>query len=220
VFPVQADNVRLRVSSLRWSLLPEHDKDLLANGTRGIARVRKEIADSAKVRSMPPVEVVGEIWLYDNKIIHGRTTPLTMDNETWIGVQLSAQVAVHPEMSLVRAILVHEFAHCFYFLTRFVLAPDFGGKRSVSLPNPDDYLENPSHDRGMMVNPNEWFSTHDANTLVHWGDSELASLDRTILDFDLHKKLPVADPPLKFALQGEELAIPSDIAVHIRQLKV
>jgi hypothetical protein len=116
IFPVLLDDVRLKISLVCWRHLSCKCRNRLISGTTNIARIRGKIAKSAKVRSMPPVDVGGEIWMHGSHVLDGSALPLTVDGETSFGVHLSAHVAMHRDDALIRAILIHEFAHCFYYV--------------------------------------------------------------------------------------------------------
>jgi len=76
--PVELDKVWLRVGRLRWRLLSDRLRRMLIEGTENVARIRNEIAKSAKVSCMPPVEVLAELWIVENGVIDGRTTPFVL----------------------------------------------------------------------------------------------------------------------------------------------
>src|SRR4051794_40486495 len=59
----------------------------LVTGVERIASIRAEIADSAKVGTMPPVEVVPYIWTRERVLICGRVTPLRQGGGAYFGVQ-------------------------------------------------------------------------------------------------------------------------------------
>jgi hypothetical protein len=116
--------------------LPISSSPLLARLLKGVERVasiRAEIASTARVATMPPVEVVPYIWTRERALICGRVTALRQGDGTYFGVQLPAPTALCTDYAAVRALLVHEFAHWFYIATRVVNGHESGKKEGGTL---------------------------------------------------------------------------------------
>src|SRR5882724_2655947 len=92
----------------------------LLKGVERVASIRAEIASTAKVTTMPPVEIVPYIWTRERVLICGRVTALRRGDGAYFGVQIPAPTALCTDDAAVRALLVHEFAHWFYIATRVV----------------------------------------------------------------------------------------------------
>src|SRR6185503_16752632 len=101
----------------------------LMKGVERVASIRAEIASSAKVATMPPVEVVPYIWARERVLICGRVTALRQRSGAYFGVQIPAPTALFTDHAAVRALLVHEFAHWFYIATRVVNGSESGEKQ-------------------------------------------------------------------------------------------
>src|SRR5687767_5556105 len=95
-------------------------RPILLEGLERIAAIRADVARAAKIGTMPPVEVVPHIWRHDEGLAHGAMAILPTEDGVTFGVRLPAQTAACKDEYAVRAVLVHEFAHCFYFATEIV----------------------------------------------------------------------------------------------------
>jgi hypothetical protein len=125
-------DVLLRIGNLTWSRLPARLKKELLEGLIRIAGVRADIASQAKVPTMPPVEVIGQIWVKKaphtdssappvlEGTIDGRASPLRLHREVAFGAQLPALTAICPDASVLRHVLIHEFSHCFFEIVRVI----------------------------------------------------------------------------------------------------
>src|SRR3569623_53761 len=92
----------------------------LMEGLERIASIRLDVAQCSRVGSMPPVEIVPSVWQDLDGLILGQATHLTLGIQTYLGVRIPAQTAVCRDIGAVRAVLIHEFAHCFYIMKMFV----------------------------------------------------------------------------------------------------
>lgn len=215
IIPIVGEQVRLSVGPVRWSLLPNTIKQQLLEGTKIIAEIRQEISQAAKVRSMPPVEVLDELWVVPGEAgsIHGRATPLSVNGDNLLGVQLPAQVAVHRERDVIRAILVHEFAHCFSYATKIWHAMEAGETRVEIQKSPD--LNEEEADRALLIKPADWFGEQDARTFAYTQDERLEAVDQELIPLKRH--LQVVTPPLKFSVSG--IGLTEDVIEHIKKLR-
>lgn len=211
VYPVRLGEVYLRVGALTWCMLPKTLKTKLELGTKKVSEIREAISNSAKVRSMPPVEVVGELWVVKDGPAHGRAVPLRIENLNVFGIQLPASSVTIEDESLIREIIVHEFAHVFYFLTKLLKARD--ERRSILLDHYDP--ENQYEDDIRMIKPEEWFGPEDVAAFVKQNDTQLISFENTFMEF--HGQLPIVRIKTHFEAKG--IVIPRDVTEHIRQLK-
>src|SRR5215204_6331631 len=102
----------------------------LVKGVEQVKSIRAEIAQTAKVATMPLVEVVPYIWTRERALICGRVTALRRGDRASFGVQIPAPTALCTDRAAVRALLVHEFAHWFYIATRVVDGSDSGAEET------------------------------------------------------------------------------------------
>ena len=192
--------------------MPNRIKMLLKQGTRRIAVVREELSASAKVRSMPPIEAVGEIWMYEKGTIGARAVPLKIGGRKHLGVQVAAQTIVHSDKSVLRALLVHEYSHCFYTLTELIKRMDDGLPLIICDqfdPTSDD------HDRDRMADPAEWFSESDVRNFMYHDDPRLNEVDANIPL--LSNYLPTINPDLH--CEAKAIVAESDVwGIHLTQV--
>src|SRR5205823_1169997 len=102
----------------------------IEDGLTRIRVLRDKISADAKVRYMPPVTVVAAGWSRDGKhLIHGMAGAWRnkhVPGGFCIGVLVSAGPALSEDEPTVRAVLVHEFAHCFTIAKVIVDNDDLG----------------------------------------------------------------------------------------------
>src|SRR4051794_22553185 len=90
IFSRASPHVWLATSSGMWSMLPFEVKRELLQAIETVAAIRCSIALAAKVETMPPVEIVLEIW-------RSAKNDATIDGMTWV-------LAVSPYFVLRRPI--------------------------------------------------------------------------------------------------------------------
>src|SRR5258708_14246013 len=112
VSPTRYDGVWLAGGRLPISADPPLAR--LVKGVERVASIRAEIARTAKIATMPPVEVVPYIWTRERVLICGRVTALRQREGAWFGVQIPAPTALCTDHAAVRALLLHESAPCVY----------------------------------------------------------------------------------------------------------
>jgi hypothetical protein len=157
VLPSVYEGVWLAGGRLPISATPPPFEKLL-QGVERVASIRAEIASTAKVASMPPVEIVPYIWARDRVLICGRVTALRQGEGASFGVQLPAPTALCTDRAAVRALLVHEFAHWFYIATRVVNGSEFSQKAGGTLDLRNEGLT----ELDTQINAWDWFGEEDA----------------------------------------------------------
>lgn len=167
---------------------------------------------------MPPVDIVAAIWCSPDckNHINGRATLLNRDGEVICGVELDAMVAVSDDNGIVRAVLAHEFTHCFAILTRAVNHVDSGAHGELSLESATDAFTDDRFEEDSLTNPSHWLGPEDSR-ILHWGDPRLSNIERKALELGLHNYLPVVTPPMKF--EADRLSIPEAVIRRIRSLR-
>src|SRR5262249_51976589 len=79
--------VWLTCSGAKWSALPTTVKNTLLGGLDRIAKIRADLSGTAKVKTMPPVEVVCELWVMDTGTIPAcGAWPLQVADHVRLGV--------------------------------------------------------------------------------------------------------------------------------------
>src|SRR3954447_22095392 len=146
----------------------------LLKGVERIASIRAEIAQTAKVATMPAVEIVPYIWTQDRALICGRVTALRQSDGAFFGVQVPAPTALCTDRAAVRALLVHEFAHWFYIATRVVNGSELGESAGGALNLRNEGLT----ESDTQIDAREWFGEDDARGFIQHGDSITSGISR------------------------------------------
>ena len=178
----------------------------LVKSVERIASIRAEIAQAAKVPTMPPIEVVPYIWTRDRVLVCGRVTALRQGDSAYFGVQIPAPTALCTDRAAVRALLVHEFAHWFYLATRAVNGSEDGvlDLRKEGLTESDT-----------QINVADWFGEDDTRGFIQHGDSTTRSIASQAAG--LEQYFYVVSPRLGDTVGG--IAISEDVKAHIRSLR-
>jgi hypothetical protein len=208
VYPFRSDHVWLKTRRQTWKSLAPSIKRTLSDATKNVVTIREAITADAQVHSMPPVEIVAELWAHGDAFMHGRMLPLERGKAWEIGVQLPASTAVHRDPTLIRSILVHEFAHCFFLLEKCVRgAGEFlDGHNSF-----DD-----SADRARLADPGDWFGAEDVKRFSYQDDQALDELEQNFMD--LAGLLPLVDPDLRYSVVNGTFPYPTDVSDRIEEL--
>src|SRR5262249_25803397 len=140
-----------------------------------IVDLRCDIARHARVKSMPPVEVVPYVWRDADGLILGQTTHLDVGTDTYLGVRIPAQTAVCRDADAVGAVLVHESEHCFSFLKVVIDACDGHQKPPWQPLDLGALISAP--DDAMLINPTDWFGEADARNFSHSNDRRTQPID-------------------------------------------
>ena len=194
--------------------MPPQLKERLRTGTERIARIRELIARDAKVSVMPPVELVGEIWIFGHGIVEGCAVPLNREDSIEWGVQVPAHLAIQGNDATLRAVLVHEFAHCFYYVSDMIHRLDRGTSMEIAYAPFDP--TNDHHDRDLLVNPHDWFGENDARDFIHHADQRLKTADENLSE--IAEYLPVVTPDLKIRIRGS-YSLDDEIVDYVRSLR-
>ena len=165
------DEVWLKTDSRYWSSIPAPLRGELVDSLDVVAQIRAEITRDAPIKWMPLIEAVPVLWKVPGGKVHGlATATLVYEGDRWFGVQIPAQTALCLDLPVVRAVLVHEFDHCFYNMCA-ALAKAFPGEYfSPNLPKIFDPLD-AAEDELRMVDPHSWFGRSDAETFMKDGDN-------------------------------------------------
>jgi hypothetical protein len=209
VLPSRYPGVWLAGGRLPISASPPLER--LLQGVERIASIRAEIGSTAKVATMPPVEIVPYIWTRDRALICGRVTALRQGDSAYFGVQLPAPTALCTDRAAVRALLVHEFAHWFYIATRAVNGSEAGEKTAGTL----DLRKEGLAESDTQIDAREWFGEEDARSFIQHGDSATRGISRQAVG--LEKQFYVVRPRLGDAIGSIDIS--EDVRAHIRSLR-
>jgi hypothetical protein len=202
------NQVWLRIGGLTWSNLPLRIKDELLRSLDRIADIRGDIGSRAKVRTMPPVQVVGQIWFADTGgIIDGRLHPLRLQKHVVFGTQIPVLTAMCDDGPIVRRILVHEFLHCFFYYVAGISSP---GK----ILDLHHVATDAAADHAKLENANDWFADEDADALMLHNDPALDVIEYRLSE--LRPFFPTLVPDLQ--IRGKKWGIPEDVQAHALEL--
>jgi hypothetical protein len=184
----------------------------LVKGVERVASIRTEIAHTAKVATMPPVEVVPYIWTRERVLICGRVTALRQGDGAYFGVQIPAPTALCTDHAAVRALLVHEFAHWFYIAMRVVNGSESGEKEGGTLDLRNEGLT----ESDTQINAQDWFGEEDARQFIQHGDLTTLSISSQAAGLEEH--FYVVSPRLGDTVGSIDIS--DDVKAHIRSLRI
>ena len=208
VYPFRLEHVWLKARRQTWKSLAPRIKRTLCDAAKNVATIREAIGADAQVHSMPPVEIVAELWAHGESTLDGRCKPLERGKEWEFGVQLPASTAAHYDPVMIRSVLVHEFAHCFFMLQRCV--------RDGPGPINDAYdIFDDAADRARMVDPTDWFGAADVERFAYHDDQGLVGLQYDVVG--LADILPVVFPETEYKIHGT-FQYPTDVRDRIEEL--
>ena len=183
----------------------------LVEGVERVASIRKEIAHTAKVATMPPIEVVPYIWTRERVLICGRVTALRQGDSAYFGVQIPAPTALCTDYAAVRALLVHEFAHWFYIATRVVNGTESRENEGGTLDLRNEGLA----ESDTQINAQDWFGEEDARRFIQHADSTTRSISSQAVGLEKH--FYVVSPRLGDTVGSIDIS--DDVKAHIRSLR-
>jgi hypothetical protein len=209
VLPTRRDGVWLAGGRLPISAEPPLTK--LLDGVERVASIRAEIAQTARVATMPAVEVVPYIWTHERVLICGRVTALRHGGGAYFGVQIPAPTALCTDRAAVRALLVHEFAHWFYIATRVLNSSESGDKEGGVL----DLRKEGLTESETQIDAQDWFGEEDARSFIQHGDAATRSISSQAAGLEQH--FYVVSPRLGDTVGGIDIS--DDVRAHIRSLR-
>jgi hypothetical protein len=209
VSPTRYDGVWLAGGRLPISADPPLAR--LVKGVERVASIRAEIAKTAKVATMPPVEVVPYIWTRERVLICGRVTALRQGDGAFFGVQIPAPTALCTDEAAVRALLVHEFAHWFYIATRVMNGCESNDSEGGALDLRNEGLAEPD----TQIHAQDWFGEEDARRFIQHGDSTTRSISSQASGLEAH--FYVVSPRMGDAVGSIDIS--EDVKAHIRSLR-
>jgi len=212
LYSKRCPEVWLKMGKLAWSQIPLSLESRFLDGLERIARLRDQIGAAAAVSSMPPVEVVPELWYDQDRCYDGCAGPLIVNGNTVFGCTLPAQTATLEDEGILRRVMVHEFCHCFWWLLEDVKAMD-ANVTTIDTSGLDQTSD--SDDRFQMVDPGDWFGVEDANRMIY-DDSPETQRIRDNLNGLIGCLPERLSPPRRFRVK--QVTVPDDVKAHIRKL--
>jgi hypothetical protein len=220
-----SDPVQLIGTKEEWSRLGDIEWVIRNVGILRLIRLREMIATDARL-PMPPIRVEPYAWVFPDRkrLIDGFSRPILIGSNFQFSAILPAlSVVFIKDDILLRQLLCHEFAHCFWFINRIYSAQEKG------LTFLNDSVEANSKmelyniivktDRDKLINPAEWFGEWDANNFRY--ECDLAdvfdALVKEYIENWLNRDLPIKSPNLHFSAPG--IYIEPEIREHWRKLQ-
>jgi len=123
--------------------------------------------------------------------------------------------------NLLRRIICHEFAHCFWYIRKVIEKLDAGESKFVNAPLVSEPLERFNRqvqkDKDELVNPNDFFGKWDTENFLYGSDPALDAATEALSEHWIIKGLPTKTPLLKFDVSGK-FGFCSEIKEHINNL--
>jgi len=197
-----------------WDRLPPELQRRIEAGVERIRLLRERISADAKVRYMPPVTIAVGAWPRDGKIVHGLSGAWRDNNAPGgfaIGVILGVGPALCENEDTVRAILVHEFAHCFALARVVVDHNDLGTSLDVLKGDSMD----PERERSLLGQPKEWFGDTDAELML-WEDERMQPSTEEVRKLVEEGHLFWEETPI---VERASFNVPDEWKAHIRKIR-
>jgi hypothetical protein len=196
-----------------WPKIPPELQARIESGVERIRAIRDMIGGEARVRLMPPVTVDPAGWGIKGKsgLVYATAGAWRSNTGHSLGVITSAVPALSEEEAAVRALLVHEFAHCFQLARIIIDHLDLGtGLELMQGDATDEVRENK-----LLVDPKDWFGPTDQE-LMRWGDERLTPAAQELLRHMQAGHVPFTAVPLT---ERAHVTIPPEWAEHIRKIR-
>lgn len=204
------------VTASSWRRIPPPVRARVTSRVRSLRQLRTVIGETALVRTMPPVRVIGTGWdPYAIGCVWGRTTEIPLrDGWTW-GCELPASTLIAVEDDeRMRDILVHEFAHAFWN------AQDVITNNGAGIGADDPRLDRDAADRACLVEPSEWFAASDAARFAYHGDPRFNECMDVLRSRWIDAGLPIEPPPAeRGTLRKMTVYLPDDVIQHVEALR-
>lgn len=215
---------RVLLERRHWERLHPSMQHAVCEAVERVRRVRSEILSRAKVSELPPVVVLDHAWAFPGTppdivskagIVHGASSVFEVDGDFEFGVTLPAPVVMHSSDDLLRGVLLHEFAHCFFSM-REVLASFDRGDFNLKFAPPDaSKFFDREWDSARLDPPALWFSDEDVAAFIHQHDAMLGPCSDLIRREWIARKHPTVIPQLRYSASGT-FTIPESVIQQIR----
>jgi hypothetical protein len=223
---VPADYTRDRVllERVHWQRLHPPIRRAVYRAVERVRSVRTAILRDAKVAELPPVVVVDHAWALPGPpenivggagIVHGASSVVEINEEFEFGVKLPAPVVMHSSDLMLRGLLLHEFAHCFFSAREALASFDRGIFELKFIPPDPSKLFDRDWDAARLDPPSLWFSDEDVSNFIYQHDAMLGPCSNLVRTEWIAKKRPTIVPELRYSIRGT-FSIPSSIIDVIR----
>jgi len=213
------EQVAFRRDARTWKRIPPRVRAMITLRLELLRDLRRDIAGSAAVGAMPPIVIDPAGW--DPRTIGGfvwaRASMMSIEERTVFSCEIPASTlyCVRDE-ELLRAIVVHEFAHAMFFQQYAVDTSDAGAPSIVlSGENPND----PDEDRRTLVDPALWFSPRDTAGFVFHNDARFEPAMSIFAEEWYRADLPIVPTNLDWPNEHARVAIAACVLEHARLLR-
>jgi len=189
-----------------------------------LEKIRASIENDAKL-PMPPIRIVPYGWKSPTGVIYANIKPITFGNVNrfTVIVPVSTLFIVDDDI-ILRKIICHEFAHCFWWLQQiYNLSNGFTKIAKLTTLSPQLTEEQAFEKQGeidsiQLVNPEEWFGEWDAKNFMPEGDHSILEKYTTQFIRDwFNSGLPIQTPKARFSCVN--ISIDTRIVEHLNRLK-
>ena len=217
------NEVSLMGNKLEWNRLGKSINDMVhREGIARLVRIRDAISKDANL-PMPPIRIEPYGWESPGRDgpIYGACSPIADKiNIRWgVKIPVSNLVVINND-SILRRVLCHEFAHCFYMIIQTIQKPQSCDSQEES-SNFDAFERQLLKDSEELIEPGDWFGEWDAEHFTpESGDDPM--LKGITIKFQEHwrnKGLPIKELDMRFEADGT-LLVPDEIIEHIRKLGI
>jgi hypothetical protein len=210
--------VQLATADPNQPRLPTGLRNAIDKGLTRLRQLRTAISTEAGL-VMPPVIVHPVCWRYDDGFIYGKTSPIQFDDGhyEW-GVELPAPTVLYVEVDVLRRILCHEYAHCFWYITESIRLSEQGvAEWTTAYDGEIGSASQEQSDKGLLADPAAWFGKTDAEQFMgDYNDPRLNTSTDLIAERWVGAGRPTIYPDLRFA--ADEVLIREDHSSRARSL--
>lgn len=209
-----------------WHRLGKRRRNIIIDiGMPRLRKIRNVISEEAGL-PMPPIciEPFGYIsgGKYRSMAAYTAPIPVGNSNEFVVFMPAATLIAIDDDV-LLRQLLCHEFAHCFWWICQALQAEDSGKTGLNLLPKAVSEVERLEHiiqvDSQRLVNPEDWFGEWDTKHFLPEGNTEaLNKLFDKIIEQWLKPDLPTKTPLLRWDNNGSWI-FDDEIIEHVEKLK-
>jgi hypothetical protein len=208
-------------SKAEWRSLPREMSRIIKQDKISIVEETRLLISKDAQLPMPPIRVEPWGWVgpEGETVIFGAVKLFAFKECSQWGVLMPAStLLVVDDQDLLRRILCHEFAHCFWRIGRIIQA-EANGKSEIkdAIYNAnlkEQYDEIERIDKDHLVDPKNWFGGWDVSHFLQYeGASDAPELDEPTDRFFREwasAGLPLKTPSLEFEYKGV-LAIPDEV---------
>jgi hypothetical protein len=228
------DPVQLAGKRADFLSLPAKVRSLIeGEGLPRLRRIREAIQADAGL-PMPPVRVEPWGWVLPingDPVMFAKAFPIALGDShcQWVAIFPASTLYIVTDDTLLRQILCHEFAHCFWYTARALTAPtddspcNFDENRG--LPLEELVASARARDRNELIDPAAWFGEWDARNFMadishpdFVGHPDFVRLSRVFWEKWVGAGFPVRKANLFFRLPMAA-EVPEEVAPRVQVVR-